>query len=312
MGSKKFSFVFKLVISLTIITLLLVYKTSPREIISSFREVILPWILLSFSLHAFGLIISAIRWQILIAAQGDNVPLSFLIKSYLVGTFFNNFLPTRFGGDVIRIWDSSRYSHSLAKSSATILVERLSGIFVLLLFVLIASLIRLDMAAQLPMIWGALFLGTSGLLLIIVFFLPISQKLIQSLPLPGKTELIKKKIIEFQKAGHNFRHHQSKIALAIFWAFLLQINVILHYYLIGLSLKVSIPLIDYFIFVPIVLLLLTIPVTINGLGLREGAYIEIFAYYGISASVAFAFSLIDVIFMLLLGIIGGIVYIIRK
>jgi len=312
MPAKKLSFIFKILFSLTIITLLLIYKTSPQEVIASFQGVVFPWIVLSFSLHAFGLIISAIRWQILILAQGDHVPLGFLIKSYLVGTFFNNFLPTRFGGDVIRIWDSSRYSRSLAKSSATILVERLSGIFILLVFVLVASLIRLDMAAQLPMIWGALFLGTVGLLLIIIFFLPISQKLIRSLPAPGKIEVFKQKIIEFQKAGHNFRKHQSKLALALFWAFLLQINVVLHYYLIGLALKISIPFLDYFIFVPIVLLILTIPVTINGLGLREGAYIEIFTYYGLSASVAFAFSLIDVIFMLILGIIGGLVYIIRK
>ena len=184
MPAKNLSFIFKILFSLTIITLLLIYKTSPQEVIASFQGVVFPWIVLSFSLHAFGLIISAIRWQILILAQGDHVPLGFLIKSYLVGTFFNNFLPTRFGGDVIRIWDSSRYSRSLAKSSATILVERLSGIFILLVFVLVASLIRLDMAAQLPMIWGALFLGTVGLLLIIIFFLPISQKLIRSLPPP--------------------------------------------------------------------------------------------------------------------------------
>jgi hypothetical protein len=47
-----------------------------------------------------------------------------------VGTFFNNFLPSRFGGDIVRIWDGSRYSHSLVKSSAIVLVERLTGIIV--------------------------------------------------------------------------------------------------------------------------------------------------------------------------------------
>lgn len=312
MRLKNFSFVLKLIFSLTILILLFVFKASPRDVISAFKGVIIPWLLLSFSLHALGLIFSAIRWQILIAAQGDKVPLLFLIKSYLVGTFFNNFLPTRFGGDVVRILDSQRYSHSIIKSTATVLVERLSGILVLLIFVLLASVARLEMASHFPVIWVSLCLGSGGLLLIILFFLPISQKFVASWPKAGRIEVIKQKIIEFQKAGHSFRNYPSYLAQALFWAFLLQINVILHYYLIGLSLKISIPLLDYFIFVPIVLLLLTIPVTINGLGLREGAYIEIFGYYLISPATAFTFSLIDVIFMLILGIIGGIIYIYRK
>lgn len=312
MRFKNFSFIFKLVFSLTILILLLCFKVSLREVGVTLKGVIIPWLLLSFSLHALGLIFSAIRWQILMAAQGDKVPLLFLIKSYLVGTFFNNFLPTRFGGDVVRIWDSRRYSHSLIKSTATILVERLSGILILLAFGLIASLTRIEMASRFPVIWLALGLGSGGLLLIIIFFFPLSQKFVESWPKAGKIETIKKKIIEFQKTGRSFRHHPARLAQALFWALLLQINVILHYYLIGLSLKISIPLLDYFIFVPIVLLLLTIPVTINGLGLREGAYIEIFGFYSISPAIAFTFSLIDVIFMLILGIIGGTIYIFRK
>jgi uncharacterized membrane protein YbhN (UPF0104 family) len=64
---------------------------------------------------------------------------------------------------------------------------------------------------------------------------------------------------------------------------------------------------------PIVLLVLTIPITVGGLGLRELLYIEIFKLYGIPDAVAFSFSLIgDVLFALIIGIIGGIIYAFRK
>jgi uncharacterized membrane protein YbhN (UPF0104 family) len=101
---------------------------------------------------------------------------------------------------------------------------------------------------------------------------------------------------------------------ALFWAFLLQINVILHYYLAGKAFHLEIPLLDYFIFFPIILLILTLPVTISGLGLREAIIIQIFStYYGIAEHVAFSFSIIaDFGFTLIIGIIGGIIFVTRK
>jgi len=60
------------------------------------------------------------------------------------------------------------------------------------------------------------------------------------------------------------------------------------------------------------MLIQLIPITINGLGLREGAYIEIFEFYGIAPESAFSFALIDVAFMLIIGVIGAIIYVTRK
>ena len=148
-------FVLKLAFSLAILVFIFATQTSLGKIGDVLKTVNPYWLILAFSLHAFGLTISAYRWQILARAQGDEVPLIYLAKSYLVGTFFNNFLPTRFGGDVVRIWDGSLYSKSLVKSSAIVLVERFTGIIVLFLFAVAASLFRLDMARHLPIIWSA-------------------------------------------------------------------------------------------------------------------------------------------------------------
>lgn len=306
------TFVLKFVFSFSVIALILIFKTSIKDIINTLKELNLFLLVLSFSLHAIGLFISAVRWQILIHAQDDSVPLGFLAKSYLVGSFFNLFLPTRIGGDIVRIWDGSRYSKSLLKSSATILVERFSGILVLFTFAFTASILRIDMAKKIPVIWISLALGFLGLCIIAAFFTPIAGRLLGKIPNKGILKKVLQIISDFRQTILFYKKKKTALFKVLIWAFLLQVNVVIHYFLIGKALHLNIDLLDYFIFIPIVHFILLIPITINGLGLREGSYIEIFTFYGILPEAAFCFSIIDLGFMLIIGIIGGIIYVLRK
>ncbi|TET73516.1 MAG: flippase-like domain-containing protein, partial [Candidatus Aminicenantes bacterium] len=304
-----FIFLLKFIFSFSIIAYLLIKIVPINDFLKVLKGANILWLLLSFSLHSLGLLISAYRWQILIQAQGDRVPLGFLAKSYLVGTFFNNFLPTRFGGDIVRIWDGSRYSRSVLKSSAIVLVERFTGIIVLLLFAFVASLSRLEMAKKIPIIWVSLLVGLLGLLFVLSFFMPFAKRILGKIPDKGYLKKIKAKVFEFRDVVLVYKEKKREFLKALFWAFLLQVNVILHYFLVGKALHLNISFIDYFIFIPIILIILIIPVTISGLGLREGIYIEIFKFYLIPAALAFSFPLIaDVAFGLIIGIIGGIIY----
>lgn len=302
----------KLVISLVILAYILTRQTSLAQVFRILQQVNWPWLTIAFSLHAIGLLISALRWQILIKAQGDEVPFKFLIQSYLVGIFFNNFLPTRFGGDIVRIWDGTRYSQTLVKSSAIVIVERLTGLFVLFLFALIVALIRLELAHQLPFIWLSLAFGAIGFLLILAFIIFPWPAFLKPLIKNKRIDSLLTKAIDFRQTIINYRYQKRAFILAMLWALALQLNVIIYYFLIGLSLNLSVPFVDYFMVIPVVHFIQLIPITINGLGLREGAYIEIFAFYSIPAHASFSFSLIDVAFVLILGIIGGLIYALRK
>lgn len=304
---------FKILFSLSILAYILFEVTPLREIRQSLLNVNIFWLLLSFSLHALGLLISARRWQILIHAQGDRVPLGFLAQSYLVGNFFNLFLPTRFGGDVVRIWDGSRYSRSIVRSTAVVLVERLTGVIILLLFALAASLYRIEMTQRVRIVWVSLPVGFLGLLVIVLFFVPYTGRWLHRIPETGRLKSFKAKLLEFRTTALVYTQKRRPFLAAMFWAFLLQVNVIVHYFFAGKAFGIGIPLIDYFIFMPIVMLILTIPVTISGLGLREALYIEIFGLYAIPGSVAVSFSLVaDIAFTLIIGTIGGILYALRK
>ncbi|MFQ6037651.1 MAG: lysylphosphatidylglycerol synthase transmembrane domain-containing protein [Candidatus Aminicenantales bacterium] len=312
-GRRFWTLSLKLVFSFSILLYLLLKVVPVPEILEALERVSVFWLLCSFSLHALGLLISAVRWKILIRAQGDEVPLGFLAQSYLVGNFFNLFLPTRFGGDVVRIWDGSRYSASLLKSSAIVLVERFTGVVILLALAFGVSLVRIDMARRFPVVGAALIVGFLGLFLAFLFITPLTGGLLERIPPRGFPGRLRGKIQEFRNVVLDYRKRTGAVGRAFFWAFLLQVNVILHYFLAGKAFHLDIPLMDYFVFIPIVLLILTIPVTIGGLGLREVLYIEIFAAYGITGEVAFSFSLLaDIAFTLIIGLLGGLIYALRK
>lgn len=309
---KRIAFFLKLAFSLALLGFLLIFKASPGDILQVLGGVDIVLLCFAFSLHAVGLLISAYRWQILAGAQGDEIPFGILVKSYLVALFFNNFLPSSYGGDVIRVWDGSRYSQSLAKSSAVVIVERLTGIAVLFLFAFLASLLRLDMAAEIPVVWVSLVLGLCGLAAVGVFFLPVAERAAAGLAgrlFPAK---IKTGIGEFRRAVLHYKTQRRLFLKALVWAFALQVNVVVFFYLIGRAFHLDIAFLDYFIFIPIVHLIQIIPITINGLGLREGSYIQIFAFYGISPQTAFSFSIVDFGSRLLLSLAGGVLFAIRK
>ena len=312
MATKKtLSLLLKLAFSLAVLAFVF-SKTPLRDIGRSLGGAAWPWLLPAFSLFALGLLISAYRWQILAGAQGDAVPLGFLVRSYLVGVFFNNFLPTRFGGDIVRIWDGSKYSKSLVKSSAAVLVERSTGILVLFLFALGASLFRLDMARRVPVIWIALLFGLGGLAAAVLFFLPVCGRWLERIPERKIIGPVKHKILALRATILSFKDKRAAFFKAMGWALLLQVNVLVHYFLIGKALHLSIGLLDYFVFIPLVLLIQILPVSINGLGVRELSYIEIFRFYGIPAGTAVAFSAVEIGLGLIVGIIGGAIYVGRK
>ena len=311
--NKTLSFLLKLAVSTALLVFFfLAKKISFAAIGRELAGAAWGWLAVAFALNAIGLLASAYRWRILARALGDDIPVGFLVRSYLVGTFFNNFLPTRFGGDVVRIWDGSKYSRSLVRSSAVVLVDRATGLIVLFLFALAASLFRLDMAREIPVVWAALLVGAAGLLAVALFFLPAAGRLIERLPARGFLHSARSKVLDLRATILAYRKAPADFARASAWAVVLQLNVVLYYFLIGRALRLSIPLLDYFIVIPIVLLVQVIPISVNGWGIREASYIAIFAFYGIGPAAAVSFSLVEVAFGLIVGLAGGAIYIARK
>src|SRR3546814_9356988 len=115
--------------------------------------------------------------------QDVHVLLLPLIDSCVVSCFDYMILPTRVGGDVAWILDLRGANNSLAKSASSVLVERLFGISILFVFAVVAALLRLPLAREIPAVPVALVLGGGGLAAIILFmYSTIVSRLLKFLP----------------------------------------------------------------------------------------------------------------------------------
>lgn len=311
---KAILYLLKLGFGLGLLLYLVFFKTRPETLFGLLKGIDWPVAILAFSLHAVGLLISAVRWKLLLDDRGSHDSIFTLARYYLVGTFFSHFLPSRFGGDVARISDTRHIREGLAGSFAVVVYERMSGIAALLAFALFSSLIKFRFTMEIPIIYLSLAASLLAMILMVWawqkipldFFLRFGRDLAWFARVMNKLNLVHAII-------HDFLTRKKLLKRVMLWAFLLQFNVVFHYYFIGRSLKATaIPFLDYFFIIPILLFILSIPISINGIGIRDFVLIRFFQYYGYDASYAIGFSLLDVLFNLVLGILGGLIYIFRK
>ncbi len=152
-----------LIVKITVSLVLIVYALRPLDIsaiLKTMQSASFYFILIALLLISIGFIISAFRWQILLKAQHINISMLQLIKFYLVGSFFNNFLPTTIGGDIMRIYDVSKTSKSLAQSFVVIIVERLSGLFAMITYAFAGLILSYQTFGNIKLVWlaGGIFL----------------------------------------------------------------------------------------------------------------------------------------------------------
>jgi glycosyltransferase 2 family protein len=314
MKRKVVFFLLKFIFGFGLLFYLVFYSARPQGIIAVFKNVSWPMVLLAFSLHSFGLFFSAKRWKLILDEKEGGFSLWQLTQSLLVGTFFNHFLPTRFGGDVVRIRDTRHIEQGMTASLAVVVYERMSGIAALLIMALLASFLRIRFISELPLLYVSLLVSLLGIFLLLLAWKKLPRGYLAGIGCRRPwLQKVLCKLDMFHGIILDFLKHRRLSEKVFGWALMLQLNVVVHYFFIGQALKMGrIPFLDYFFSIPILMFILSFPVSINGIGVRDFFLIKVFAYYGYPASFAIAFSMLDVAFNLLLGIIGGLIYIFRK
>lgn len=265
---------------------------------------------LAVALYAAMLSLSTWRWRLLLNAQGFPVSLRRLTSSYLVATFFNNFLPSNIGGDVIRVRDSSRLTGTTTTISlAVIAIDRILGFGALYVlaataFVLGGSAVRHLAGARVVLL--GLFLVFSGLAY--VFFRPGSASRLMAWSGLERRGWAKVPFETVQAAVHVFRERVASVWLAFGASLALQAIVVLYYYAIAHALRIPLPLSACFLMVPLCTLLQAVPVSFNGWGLREGLFTLYFSQIGLSRDSALAFSLVGAGLIVVLSLSGAVVW----
>jgi len=268
---------------------------------------------LAMALYAAILAISTWRWRVLLEAQGYTIPLAHLSGSYLVATFFNNFLPSNIGGDVVRVRDSSRLTGSTTTSLAVVAIDRILGLGALYVLALVAFLTGGPMVRELAgarSVLLALGLVFGGLAY--VFFRPgIARRVVSA---SGLTRLpwALKRFETVQSAVHVYRAQMHAVWMAFLGSVALQAIVVYYYFTVARALRIPLPLSACFLMVPLCTLVQTVPISFNGWGIRESVFILYFRQVGLGRDSALAFSLVGAGLIVLMSLSGAIVWTARE
>jgi glycosyltransferase 2 family protein len=252
------------------------------------------------------------RWQLLLGALGAPAPIRRLTASYLVATFFNNFLPSNIGGDIVRVRDSSRLTGSVATSVAVVGIDRILGFGALYLlaavaFVLAPPTVRGLAGARAVLLGLALLFG----FLAYVFFRPGTARWIMATTRLSSIDWAREQFEVVQGAVHAYRARVGTIWLAGAASLVIQALAVLYYLAIARALGIPLPASAAFLMVPLCTLLQAVPVSFNGWGLREGLFTLYFSQIGLPRSSALAFSLVGAGLMVLLSLSGAFVWMAR-
>lgn len=279
----------------------IVRGTDLREVWATYRTADLRYIALAIALIPFGYFCSVSRWRLLLRAQGGDAALPFLYRSLMTGIFFNNFLPSTIGGDAIRAWDTARSGVSRPTALTIILVDRFVGLLALLAFATAGLLGAGRLTERVPdlALW-VLGVGAVMVVAAVVLFLPRRR--------PGETPLSLGRVGRLTSALFTFRGHTRTLAAAFLWSLALQTLVVLNAWILAKALHVELGLAPFFLIVPLAVFLMMVPVSINGIGVRENLFVFFLAAFGVAEATGLAFAWLDYGLVLLQALAGGIVY----
>jgi uncharacterized membrane protein YbhN (UPF0104 family) len=269
-----------------------------------------PWYLLAAQAALMlGVVVRAYRWQILVHDQGVDASLKELTAFYFVGFLFNNLLPSGFGGDAVKMYELSQRSHRGAEAVSSVLVDRFMGLIALQTIGLIALVFSWQLVPTQIKVLTVVLFSASLIAAWVVSYRPLWEFLADRLPLFNRLlsiEAVGSLVSSLQSYSGSALLRALGVGL-VFNVILIAANV-----LIGLALGVDVPLAFYMIFVPLTSLVLILPISFAGLGVREGAYVVLFGQAGVEPEVALSMSLlVYVLGTVMPGLVGGVIYILR-
>jgi uncharacterized protein (TIRG00374 family) len=283
------------------------------DVVQTISTARVEWLVAAFLVCTLGVVFGAWRWQILLASQGRRVSVFHLFGSYMIGLFFNNFLPSTIGGDVVRAAGAKKKSGgTLTEHLTVVLVERMIGLFATLTFGGMAALTGAAGHLDRRVPW---VLGTALLVSMAGIYLAISRKvrrrvapLVDRLPIQFVRETVGKMLASFEL----FSRARASLVANFVLSLVFQLLLIVHFWLIQFAFGQDVSFVTYLAVVPLVFCVMMLPIGINGIGVREGAFVWLMRHADMDTDVAVAISLMSYAVAVGQGLVGGAWHLVRE
>ena len=299
----------RIVVGVGVLAFLLV-KADVGRLWDTLREAKLSYLFAALGAIFGGLFVSAYRWKAYLEALEMRLPYMTLFRLYYVGVFFNAFLPTGIGGDAYKALRLGRDKESMAPAFASVFLDRFAGVVAMAGIGLVSSAYVLasgDERRRVPLIALLISLAIMG---------AAATLLLGGERLLGRGRIVKHegiggRIRRAMRSIHAAGRHPDAAARGYLSGVVFQGLVFAYHVLIAKALGITgVPIPIFASIVVISSMATMIPLSPNGLGFREGAYIWALGRFGVDHDLALAFALLILAAVLLTSLVGGLVYVV--
>jgi len=305
----------RLLISVILLAIV-VSRVDRRELGAVLSRIDLGFLGLALGASFAMLGLNALRWQVMLLAQGTRVPLRLVVYYYFIGAFFNTFMPTSVGGDFVRVLSASRYTGRRSVALASVVVERLLGFFALVP-VSLAGILLTYREFQNP----RLLVVLEGVAL---FMFALVGVMLSNRVAMGIIRLLRPLLSRFRQIDIEEKLRSVYEALRLYGekraalagGFLLSLLSRLVWILGGawIASALSAEMITFprlLVVVPLVELARVVPVSLSGVGVREGSFAGLMAQFGTGETETIVLAFLFYLLLTVNGMAGGVLYLIR-
>jgi uncharacterized protein (TIRG00374 family) len=257
--------------------------------------------------------ISAYRWYLLLRPLRMRIPFSRILAWYFVGMYSNLFLPSAIGGDVVRVYYLNKHTRNLSGSTTSVFLDRDLGMAALLLIATLASALAGVTFDGVPLapIFGliaAAFVAAN----LAIFYKPtyiLFHKLLKLFRLKKADERTERLF----ESVNSYKRAWRVMAVSMLFSILIQLGGILVNILDGsaIGLVTLRGAVDYLVFIPAIMLIIMVPLSVGGLGWREVSFIVLFKSVGVSEPQAVTLALLWLAVQVVTSLPGGIIYLLE-
>lgn len=278
---------------------------------TALREARYPWIVVAIFSYALVEIAAAFRWHVLLRVQGIRLSLSRVSGLFLIGMFYNQFLPGGTGGDIIKSYFLLKEApDKKAGALLAVIFDRLVGLVALVTITGVLTSMRFHWLAQTPetrgYLWFLLIALGASVLGLVTSFVISGFNLVHKLPVrfPGR-----EKMIETSTAYHLYAHHWRATLVAFGASAVAHLATFTTFLSVAYALRAPIPLVNFFAVMPIERTISAMPISFAGVGLREHVLqVMLHGLCGIPEGVAVLIGSLSFLVILFCCAPGGLVY----
>ena len=258
-------------------------------------------------------ILSVTKWLLLLRAKGSRITFWRLLVINYIGGFWGLVLPSSISADIVRGYYLAKSTANVSLAVTSMLVDRLMGALSLVILVCISAWMVGDtfgLAHARLIAAGVVVACALGIALLFHdgFISWVDRVIIQR----ASGWKAMRPVRQWLASCFEYRQYPNTLVASFLLTVFVQMLRVMVFYVVAVSFGIRVPVTYYFIFVPLIMFLIMLPVSINGIGVREGSFVAFFALMGIPSSEAFIISFSVSVLTTLMTALGGIIYMFNK